>query len=180
MKLGSAVFETRATIADIGHVTREACTPEPRAPARPAPSKLLRPSCPNVNEQASSLGPIHLFDLAAQQARWLSASQAAIAGNIANANTPGYQTQAVRPFAEILDHTQLDMAATSGSHLGVDDLDPQIIKASGDAGWEITESGNSVSLEQEMIKAGDVHRDYALNTSIVKAFHGMLMASVRS
>ena len=48
----------------------------------------------------------------------------------------------------------------------------------GDA-WETTDSGNTVSPEQEMIRAGDVHRDYALNTGIVKAFHGMLMSAVK-
>ena len=45
--------------------------------------------------------------------------------------------------------------------------------------WEIIHSGNSVSLEQEMIKAGEVNRAYALNTSVVKAFHRMLLASAK-
>ena len=43
----------------------------------------------------------------------------------------------------------------------------------------VAPSGNSVSLEQELIKAGEVNRDYALNTSIVRSFHRMLMASVK-
>ena len=45
--------------------------------------------------------------------------------------------------------------------------------------WEITHSGNSVSLEQELIKAGEVNRAYRLNTSVVKAFHRMLLASAK-
>ena len=44
----------------------------------------------------------------------------------------------------------------------------------------MTESGNSVSLEQELIKAGDVNRAYSLNTNLVKAFHGMLMSAAKS
>jgi Flagella basal body rod protein len=44
------------------------------------------------------MGPIHLFDLASQQARWLSARQIAVAENIGNANTPGYKAKDVPPF----------------------------------------------------------------------------------
>ena len=40
-------------------------------------------------------------------------------------------------------------------------------------------SGNSVSLEKEMIKASEVNRSYKLNTSVVKAFHRMLITSAK-
>ena len=46
--------------------------------------------------------PVNLFDLATQQARWLSVRQTAIAGNIANANTPGYARHDVEPFERYL------------------------------------------------------------------------------
>ena len=46
--------------------------------------------------------------------------------------------------------------------------------------WETTHSGNSVSLEQELINAGDVNRAYRLNTGIAKAFHRMLLASAKA
>ena len=124
--------------------------------------------------------PIHLFDVAAKQARWLSMSQAVIAGNVSNANTPGYKAQSVQPFADILDKTQLQLASTNESHLDLSPAEQQDIAVKDQASWETTDSGNSVSLEQEMIKASDVNRSFSLNTSIVKAFHGMLLAAVRS
>jgi flagellar basal-body rod protein FlgB len=126
------------------------------------------------------VGPIHLFDLAAQQARWLSVSQAVIANNVANANTPGFQAQTVRPFADVLAKTQIEFASTNPNHLGLPATEEGALATSDQTAWETTESGNSVSLEQEMIKAGDVRRDFSLNTNIVRAFHGMLMASVKS
>ena len=43
--------------------------------------------------------------------------------------------------------------------------------------WEITQSGNGVSLEQELIKSSDVNRAYRLNTGVIKAFHRMILAS---
>ncbi len=124
--------------------------------------------------------PIHLFDLAAKQARWLSQSQAAIAGNVSNANTPGYKAQSVQPFAEILDQTQLQLTATDANHLDLGPAEQQAIAVKQDNGWETTDSGNTVSLENEMIKAGGVQRDFSLNTSIVRAFHAMLLSSVKS
>ena len=44
------------------------------------------------------MGPVQLFELASQQAHWLSARQVAVAENIANANTPGYKAADVPPF----------------------------------------------------------------------------------
>ncbi len=124
--------------------------------------------------------PIHLFELAAQQARWLSVSQSVTAGNIANANTPGFRAQVVAPFAEVLDQTKLEMASTNPAHLGLEDAGVQAVPLKGEDPWEVSDSGNSVSLEQEMITANQVNRDYALNTGLVKSFHSMLMSSVRS
>lgn len=124
--------------------------------------------------------PIYLLDLAAKQARWLAVSQATIAGNVSNANTPGYRAQSVQPFADVLDKTQLTMASTNAAHLDLSPAAQQSAVVKEQDPWETTESGNSVSLEQEMIKGGEVNRAYSLNTSIVKAFHGLLMSSVRS
>jgi flagellar basal-body rod protein FlgB len=45
--------------------------------------------------------------------------------------------------------------------------------------WETTYSGNSVSLEQEMMKEGDINRSFTLNANIKRAFHQMLMLSVK-
>lgn len=126
------------------------------------------------------MGPIHLFDLAAQQTRWLSVSQSVIANNVANANTPGYEAQSVRPFSEVLDKTQMQLASTDPQHLGLSPTAPGAVTTADEDSWETTVSGNSVSLEQEMIKAGDVRRDFSLNTNIVRAFHGMLMSAVKT
>ncbi len=37
-----------------------------------------------------------------------------------------------------------------------------------------------MSLEQEMLKAGDVSREHAVNTGIVKAFDRMLKLAVKA
>jgi len=123
--------------------------------------------------------PIYLLDLASQQERWLTVRQAVVAQNIANANTPGYAGMDVGAFEEVYDGAQLQMTETNSKHLSVDALDPESSTTKESAPWEVTRSGNSVSLEQEMLKAGSINREYSLNTSVVKAFNQMLSASVK-
>ena len=124
--------------------------------------------------------PVYLFDLASRQAQWLAARQTTISGNIANANTPGYRAKDVEPFVDVLDKTKLAMASTSSGHIGFDASRPEGMKVKKADTWDTVYSRNSVSLEQEMIKAGEVDRQHTLNTNIVKAFHRMLMSSVRT
>jgi len=123
--------------------------------------------------------PIYLFDLASQQTRWLAVRQAVVSQNIANANTPRYSALDVGKFEDVFDGHQVHLVATNPAHMGIDPLDPESAASKEESPWEVTHSGNSVSIEQELLKAGDVNRDYSLNTSIVKSFNQMLSAAVK-
>ncbi|HEY8241414.1 MAG TPA: flagellar basal body rod protein FlgB, partial [Kiritimatiellia bacterium] len=48
-----------------------------------------------------------------------------------------------------------------------------------EASWQVVHSGNSVSLEQQLMKSSEISGAYSLNTSTVKAFHRMLIAASR-
>jgi flagellar basal-body rod protein FlgB len=122
---------------------------------------------------------MYIFDVTAQQGRWLAVKQATIATNVANANTPGYKAQEVRAFDEVLDRTRLTLASTHAGHLDTGGADVRSAVTKAADPWDVSHSGNSVSLEQEMLKASEVNRSYALNTSIVKAFHRMYLASAK-
>lgn len=122
---------------------------------------------------------VNLFDLASRHAQWLAIRQATVAGNISNANTPGFKARDVEPFTSVLDKTRLTMAATNSGHIGFDSPQVRPTKVKKAESWDVVHSGNSVSLEQEMIKAGTISREHSLNTSIVRAFHRMVLASVR-
>lgn len=124
--------------------------------------------------------PVYLFDLASRQAQWLAARQSTISGNIANANTPAYRARDIEPFADVLDKTKLAMVATNGGHIGLGESRPETTKVKKADTWDTVYSKNSVSLEQELIKANEIDRQHSLNTTVVKAFHRMLMASVRT
>jgi flagellar basal-body rod protein FlgB len=123
---------------------------------------------------------IHLFDVVSRHNRWLSVRQSTIASNIANADTPGYKSLDVEPFEKVLESTRLTMNATHPGHLTDGATKAAAVDIRKSEPWETTYSGNSVSLEQELINAGDVNRAYRLNTGIAKAFHRMLLASAKA
>ena len=125
------------------------------------------------------MSAIHLFDAVSRSNQWLSVRQSTIASNVANANTPGYKALDVEPFEKVLESTRLSMQATQPGHLADATARDPAVAASKSGAWETSHSGNSVSLEQELINAGDVNRAYRLNTGIAKAFHRMLLASAK-
>jgi flagellar basal-body rod protein FlgB len=125
------------------------------------------------------LSGIYVLQLASQQAQWLSARQKTAANNIANANTPGYTAMDVQPFSDIFDKTQITMAATNSAHILPEGNDFTATRPETTDSWETVYSGNSVSLEQEMMKEGEINRSFTLNTNIKRVFHQMLMLSAK-
>ena len=124
--------------------------------------------------------PVNLFDLASQQARWLAVRQTAVSSNIANANTPGYGAVDVEPFAAILDQKTVSMRATHPRHLSLAAAPEAMTVRQVNDDKPILPSGNTVVLEEELMKGGEVMRSFQLNAAIVKSFHRMLMLTTRS
>ncbi|MBY0256445.1 flagellar basal body rod protein FlgB [Methylobacterium sp.] len=123
---------------------------------------------------------VYLFDLASQQARYLAVRQATIASNVANANTPDYKARDVVPFSEVMARTTaMGMSMTESAHVtsGEGRIPTKPITAL--QAWDALSTSSSVSLEQEMLKAGEVSRQHNLNMGITKVFDRMLKAAVR-
>lgn len=123
--------------------------------------------------------PVNLFKLASQQSQWLAVRQSAIAGNIANVNTPGYGTAEIEPFEKVLDQRSVAMKATQQGHFGGGVTNAGFSVRNEEGSNSVLPSENTVVLENELIKANDVRRTFELNTAIVKAFHRMTMLSVK-
>ena len=122
---------------------------------------------------------MQIFDIVSRHNNWLAVRQTAVAGNIANANTPGFRAQDVQPFEMAVEQARLAMAATQPGHMSSGPPDAPATEVRRENPWEITHSGNNVSLEQELLKAGEVNRAFRLNTSLAKAFHRMILTSAR-
>lgn len=123
--------------------------------------------------------PVNLFALAAKQAQWLSVRQAAVAGNIANADTPGYKAVDVEPFEKVLDRQGGPVRATHPRHI-LAGIAGQVKMDETSPGPALLPSENTVGLEEELMKAGETRRSFELNTAIVKSFHRMLLMTTRS
>ncbi|MHA6641565.1 flagellar basal body rod protein FlgB [Mesorhizobium sp. A623] len=123
--------------------------------------------------------PVNLFGLATKQAQWLAVRQSSIAGNIANANTPGYTATDVQPFEKVLDQSEVSLRATQSGHLGTGATQAGYTIRQQEYNGAILPSKNTVVVEDELVKAGEVRRGFELNTAIVKAFHTMMMTVVK-
>src|SRR5215468_691642 len=121
---------------------------------------------------------VNLLALVSRHNHWLTVRQSLVASNIANANAPGYKAQDVQPFEKLLDSAPLQLAVTHPAHLSDPSTEAGAEVVDGQS-WETLHSGNNVSLEQELIKASEVSNAFRLNTSVAKAFHSMLMASLK-
>src|SRR6476659_2034458 len=124
------------------------------------------------------VGPLYLMELASSQAKWLELRQSTIATNVANANTPGYKARDVEPFNKVLDGMPVRLATTSPTHMQLSPAETDTRTNAKKESWEVVHSGNSVSLEQEMIKGSDVNRDYSMNSAIVRSFHRMVLSGL--
>jgi flagellar basal-body rod protein FlgB len=127
------------------------------------------------------MDPVNVFKLAEVHNSWLASRQVAVASNVANADTPGYGAIDVVPFTETLRKQASSMLRTDARHLktghvaggGTDAPVQQSVV------WEVKESGNSVSIEQELLKAQEIRKSYSLNTSIMRSFQRMVLAATK-
>ena len=123
------------------------------------------------------MDPVNLFSIASKHNRWLSVRESAVAQNIANVNTPGYKALDVEPFEAALAATRLAMARTRPEHLNPAGENLAAQEMRNEESWQILHSGNNVNLEQQLMKSGEISGSYALNTSVLKTFHRLLLTS---
>lgn len=101
-----------------------------------------------------------LFTMLRTKMKWHSERQNVLAENVANADMPGYRAQELSELKFDVP-VSLGPQRTSLSHLGAGGIgsQPDLFRRDTMA-FEITPQGNSVSLEDEMIKIGENQQDY--------------------
>jgi flagellar basal-body rod protein FlgB len=114
---------------------------------------------------------IGLFDLAEKRLAWVDQRQQLLAQNIANANTPGYQSKDLTPFAQALAQTAPGLVRTSAMHLaGPDNGTPLDRKQRPN---ERAIDGNAVSVEEQLVKVAGTAGTHALVTNLYRKYMGM-------
>lgn len=103
---------------------------------------------------------LELFQTAIAMARHAGASQATVARNIANADTPGFRAQQVTPFKDAYDGTVNGMQRkTRAGHMARDTAIQSGINMNSQ-GSEPAPNGNTVSLEEELLNSVAVSREH--------------------
>lgn len=125
------------------------------------------------------MDPVNFFSIASQQNRWLSVRGSVVAQNIANVNTPGFKALDVEPFDAVLSQQGMEMARTQVNHMTPQGRAGSDVDTAEAKTWDVVHSGNSVNIEEQLLKSGEVSGAYARNTTVMKAFHRMLMSSTR-
>lgn len=114
------------------------------------------------------IGGLALFSALSDKMRWHQARQGVLAENVANADTPNYVERDLKAFSfgdEMKSNATLTISTTSPTHIS--------ISSGGAAGYgsesspfEITPSGNGVTLEDEMMKVASNEMDYQAVTAL--------------
>ena len=110
-----------------------------------------------------------VFRMALAMSDHASAGLGAIARNIANADTPGYRAEGIRPFAEVYDAPgALPLQRTRPGHLAPEPAAlPVLTRRAGDGGT--SPNGNGVSIETEMVAAAQVRGEHDLALAIMRS-----------
>jgi flagellar basal-body rod protein FlgB len=116
---------------------------------------------------------IGLFDLAEKRLTWTAQRQAVLAGNIANANTPGFRARDVTSFADVLAGTgSMAPVQTQPGHLA-GSLPTGVASLAKQRSTVRARDGNAVALDEQLTKVADTETTQSLVTSIWKKYVGM-------
>lgn len=129
----------------------------------------------------SNISPV--FDVLTQRMDYLKQRQAVIGQNVANADSPGYRARDLVTFDKVLKgegQKPITIAATNPNHLKPDGS--RVGGAYADdkkaGSYEVLPSGNSVIIEEQMIKVAQIGSDYQLATNLYKRMNNMVKIAI--
>lgn len=115
------------------------------------------------------LTKLTLFNGLEKKVDWLNQRQSVLSLNVANANTPGYVSQDLKPF-DFKEAVAAKMPAPKASHgAHVTEVAAGGLAERPDEDrrpYELAPDGNAVVLEEQMIKATETAMDHQLMTSL--------------
>ena len=115
---------------------------------------------------------------------WLNSRQTLLAQNVANADMPGYAARDLKPmdFQAELDRQHAPgfagLAITDPHHIAAPVSGPAKSPDGEVTQVETTPTGNSVSLEEEMIKVADTQSQYQAASNLYAKAVGMMRTAI--
>jgi flagellar basal-body rod protein FlgB len=130
------------------------------------------------------LSKMAIFQMVNKRMDWLSQRQKVLSENVANADTPKYNPKDLKPidFRTMVrtEQNSLKPSQTSPMHLaGTKPVDKfkAVVERPKDA-YEINPQGNSVVLEDQMLKVNETAREYQLSANLYQKHIGMIRAAI--
>jgi flagellar basal-body rod protein FlgB len=130
------------------------------------------------------LSRIPLFAALKTKMAWLNDRQSILAQNVANADTPHYAAKDLKP----IDFKTMVAGARTGVRLETTDPGHIAAGAEGDAAagfksdsakpFEVSPSGNGVSLEEQMMKVSETRASYEMALNLYQKQIGMLRTAL--
>jgi flagellar basal-body rod protein FlgB len=118
------------------------------------------------------LSSIPLLQAINKKMSWLGERQQVLAQNVANADTPDYVAQDLKPldFKSLLRHSaaKLHLVTTDAQHIATPRHGGGSFRARAVGDGERTLTGNNVDLEAEMMKVSETASDYQLATDLYR------------
>ncbi|RUT26224.1 flagellar biosynthesis protein FlgB [Asaia sp. W19] len=118
-----------------------------------------------------------VLDLAKQRMQWLQSRESLIAGNIANANTPGYVARDLPDFKSALSHQMsVPLSRTDSAHL----TGATSQSGTGKTEGSMSIDGNRVDLEGELVKIAQTDDQQRMATNAYSTYMSMFSLALGS
>ena len=128
------------------------------------------------------LNDLPLMNFIAKKMQWHQNRQSVLASNVANADTPGYQSHDLKAldFERHLADNQrpIGMRRTHEKHFKGSGAEAGGFEARAGQDFEVTPSGNGVVLEDQMMKVAENQFDYQLATTVYQRSLGLLKIAI--
>ncbi|GAB6969065.1 flagellar basal body rod protein FlgB [Komagataeibacter kakiaceti JCM 25156] len=123
----------------------------------------------------SAHGGTDLFNLAERRMNWLESRESTLAGNVANANTPGYVPKDSAPFQGVLQNQMTMMLAqTEPGHMA-GHVEPTRTDRSNSS---TSPDKNEVTLEDELEKIASTNDDQLFATTVYTRYMSMFSTAL--
>lgn len=132
-----------------------------------------------------SMTDIPLFGLLRERMSWLNARQDVLSQNVANADSPGYAARDLKPmnFDEMVKRanggaSDTAMMVTDPRHIALSTGQQSDFVGADTPDTEASPNGNTVSLEEEMIKVSDTQAQYQAATNLYSKALSMMRTAI--
>ncbi|HEY8950616.1 MAG TPA: flagellar basal body rod protein FlgB [Rhizomicrobium sp.] len=131
------------------------------------------------------MADIPLLGMLRERMSWLNARQDTLAQNVANADSPGYLARDLKPmnFEDMMKRVNGEsqpsgLTTTNAMHININASRPGNYAGEDAPDTEASVSGNTVSLEAEMIKVSDTQAQFQAATNLYSKAISMMRTAI--